>query len=167
MVVARASRGQTSFVQNVVDPDPGARREGPAKLTDNARADCDPKRGQQPGPLLLSISVAFRLVGSKRRWPCWGWIRLVDRIAGISDAVRNLSGRTNAVRPVHDAATLDTALVLRSSWHCPIVTMARTSVRAGSTPVGVTISPPQARIEGRKRGRTIAFHSSCRGVEPR
>ena len=60
----------------------------------------------------------------------------MNRIAGISHALRNLIGRANAVGPVYDPAALDTALVLGSSRHCVIVTMARASVRAESTPVG-------------------------------
>ena len=70
MVVARALISQSGFVQYSVDPDQGTIREAPVKITDIARAGRRSERVQQPGPLLPSISVAFRLVGSKRRLTC-------------------------------------------------------------------------------------------------
>ena len=128
MVVARTLVRQTGFMQDPIDPNPGSHWKCAAEIADATGTYCSPECAQQPGPMLLIVPVALRLVRVPGWWSCRRHIRLVNPIAGVRHARSDFVRRANAVRPITYLAALASTLIMGSPRHHPIVIRERASV---------------------------------------
>jgi hypothetical protein len=128
VVVARTFIRQTGFVQDPIDPNPSSHWKRAAKIANTTGTYCSPERAQQPGPMLLIVPIALRLVRVPGWWSCRRHIRLVNPIASVRQARSDFVRRANAVRPTTDLAALDSTLIMGSPRHHPIVITERAAV---------------------------------------
>ncbi len=128
MVVAHSFIRQTGFVQDSIDPSPSSHWKCAAEIADATGTYCSSESAQQPGPMLLVVPIAFRLVRVPGWWSCRRHIRLVNPIASVRHARSDFVRRANAVRPITYQAALDSMLIMGSPRHHPIVITERAAV---------------------------------------
>jgi hypothetical protein len=128
VVVARTFIRQTGFVQDPIDPNPSSHWKCAAEIADAAGTYCSPEGAQQPGPMILIVPIALRLVRVPGWWSCRRHIRLVNPIASVRHTRSDFVRRANAVRPITDLAALDSTLIMGPPRHHPIVITERASV---------------------------------------
>src|SRR5208337_1539684 len=128
VVVARTFIRQTGFVQDSIDPNPSAHWKCAAEIADATCTYCSPERPQQPGPMLLIVPIALRLVRAPGWRSCRRHISLMNPIASVRHARSDFVRRANAVRPITDLAALDSTLIMGSPRHHPIVITHRAAV---------------------------------------
>ena len=108
-------------MQNSVDPHPRTTRKTTAETPDTPCPDRLPERVKQSRPISDIVYIALGLICP----PCWRpgrrRIGLVNRVSGVRDSRSHFVRRTDAVRPITDAATLDAALECRSPCHTNII----------------------------------------------
>ena len=143
--VVITSPGQSRLVQNSVDPHPRATRETASETPDTPCPDCLPECVKEPRPIRGIVPIALCFICPQCWRPGGRRIALVNRASSVRDSCSHVVRRTDAVRPITDAATFDAALEFRSLCHADIIRVKAitVSLRQSSAPGAVLLTAPR------------------------